>query len=732
MSCYFEACKSIQYSQGFRTEDVLSAVMNRYLADNPARPPVFRLSCAAGIKRNAEYRYVFDFEQRYPEAKREQFVYAWAKLWSGEECNRDFRAVPYGPMRVLINGEQAYQSDFREEKDRVSEKPVQARLHRGWNSILLSFLRTPLGFGGEFGSAFFKYTPVHFLAPTAEREGQEGFVYTRPMEELRELPVLMQEEKQSPIQWFPRIAWSEKELSEGQFGRMFGICPGSFAYGWTKVLLAGAGTGRYRLTGKTPGPLAVYLRGGRIFETREAGPFQAEFTAEGGLCDVVAESEPGKAAWGFELSVSRPDREMEFLSPCNAKGTSDPWIYAGPFSERQDPGALPTMNRLWNTENGEDSWRADLPDMHIRPFLESDSFGQWNYPVGVTLYGLMDAAGTMGRQDVLDYVRRHIRLCTDFYDYALWDQKKFGAAGLDSQIAAIESLDDCGSFASTMLEQSFRGELPGGRKIADRVADFITNRQARLSDGALYRFHSSLAEMKNTMWLDDLYMSVPFLVRYSRLTGERRYLDDAAEQFRLYREKMFLPELKVMSHVYYTDRKIQSGIPWGRGNGWVLFSLSELLQAVPEDYRHREELLALFRTLCEGYRALQDGEGLWHQVLNDGESYPEASCSAMFISAFARGVRNGWFGADENRYYDAAVRGWTGLTKHAIDCGGNVYGICRGSGHSFTPRYYKYELGWIPNDNHGIGIVLLAGTETGRMMGARKKEEASWNESHSG
>lgn len=731
MSSYFEECKSIRFSQGFHTEDVLSAIMNRYLADNPACPPVFRLSCANGIKRNEEYRYVFDFEKIYPEAKREQFVYAWAKLWSDRECTRNFRAVPYSPMKVYVNGEPAFQSNHYEEKTRTSQKTAAAKLHRGWNSILLSFLKTPLGFGGEFGSSFFKYAAAHFLAPTAEREGQEGFVYTRPMEELKEFPALMQEEKQSPIQWFPRIAWSEKELSEGQFARMFGMRPGSFAYAWTKVLLAGTGTGRYRLKGKTPGPISVFLRGGRIFETREAGPFQAEFTAQGGLCDIVVESEPGGTAWGFELSVSRPDGEMEFLNPCNVKGTRDPWLYAGPFSERQDPGALLSLNRLFDTENGEDYWHADLPDMYPRPFLESDSFGQWNYPVGVTLYGLMNAAGSMGRQDVLNYVERHIRLCTGFYDYAVWDRKKFGAAGLDFQIMAIESLDDCGSFASTMLEQSFRGELPGSREIADRVADYITNRQARLPDGALYRRRSSIAEMENTMWLDDLYMSVPFLVRYYRLTGEQSYLDEAAKQFFLYRAKMLIPELNVLSHVYYTDRKIQSGVPWGRGNGWVLFSLSELLQAAPEDYCRRAELLALFRTLCGGYLALQDGEGLWHQVLNDGESYQEASCSAMFISAFARGVRNGWFEEDESRYYDAAVRGWTGLTARAIDCGGNIYGICRGSGHSFTPRYYKYELGWILNDNHGIGIVLLAGTETTRMVESRKKEEPRWNGSHS-
>ena len=60
-------------------------------------------------------------------------------------------------------------------------------------------------------------------------------------------------------------------------------------------------------------------------------------------------------------------------------------------------------------------------------------------------------------------------------------------------------------------------------------------------------------------------MRVPFLTRYYRLTGDLKYLDDAAGQFCLYREKLLIPELNLMSHVYYTDRKIANSIPLGQG-----------------------------------------------------------------------------------------------------------------------------------------------------------------------
>ncbi|WP_261808123.1 glycoside hydrolase family 88 protein [Paenibacillus sp. N3.4] len=57
------------------------------------------------------------------------------------------------------------------------------------------------------------------------------------------------------------------------------------------------------------------------------------------------------------------------------------------------------------------------------------------------------------------------------------------------------------------------------------------------------------------------------------------------------------------------------------------------------------------------------------------------------------------------------MRAWEGLTQHAIDRHGNVHGVCSGSRYSFTADYYKEDLLTVVNDNHGIGIMMLAGTE---------------------
>ncbi|WP_053375401.1 glycoside hydrolase family 88 protein [Paenibacillus sp. FJAT-27812] len=70
---------------------------------------------------------------------------------------------------------------------------------------------------------------------------------------------------------------------------------------------------------------------------------------------------------------------------------------------------------------------------------------------------------------------------------------------------------------------------------------------------------------------------------------------------------------------------------------------------------------------------------------------------------------------DADRYVRSVHRGWEGLKNECIDKFGNVYGVCRGSGYSYSALYYKNELTWQLNDTHGIGIVLLAGIEALRL-----------------
>lgn len=172
----------------------------------------------------------------------------------------------------------------------------------------------------------------------------------------------------------------------------------------------------------------------------------------------------------------------------------------------------------------------------------------------------------------------------------------------------LKMLDNCGSFGSAMLEAYSECHEPTFLPIAERIADFMLSRLERQEDGAFYRTCAG-EYAENTMWADDLYMSTPFLVRYARVTGNSAALDEAARQFSLYRKYLFMPEFKIMSHVYDFKYGQATQIPWGRGNGWTLFSLTEVLEALPAEHPERPTLIDFFNELCEGYAALQGKAG---------------------------------------------------------------------------------------------------------------------------
>ena len=83
----------------------------------------------------------------------------------------------------------------------------------------------------------------------------------------------------------------------------------------------------------------------------------------------------------------------------------------------------------------------------------------------------------------------------------------------------------------------------------------------------------------------------------------------------------------------------------------------------------------------------------------------------MMICSFCRGLRMGLYpDAERGRIMGAVRKAWQGLARVVVDRHGNLYGVCQGSGFSFSRAYYR-SLSWRFNDTHGLGIVMLAGVE---------------------
>lgn len=710
MGYYFDDSQSINAYEGTDPQAIISSLAYRYMGQNLKHGLYYRAYTNNGIVRTTDYRYLVDFNKIFPDSKDKECVWAFTKFYSAGKSSFGWDINCFGPMVVYVNGEVAYKSDIFKERYSETSTRVFMDVEEGWNDIRIQFKKTKAGFGGQFGTWIGKWD-MYTLMPTKERDGQEGFVFTElvPDDYVPEFEIGMSE-KNFDKKLYPIINWSDDEMKKGQLTRMFGTPNGQYAVGYTKVFADDINNTTHKFTLDTKGETVVYIDKKEVFKTK-GGKETFEATLPLGTYDIYVKCICNGNDWGYTLECDT----VEFESAARVKGTDDVWMYIGTFVNDFEFPFDTASDMLHIVGEPATYWRLDAPDTFVRPYNENTLFGRWNYPLGVTMYGLLHTAIAIGSEDIKNYIKDHVQLCIDTLEYALWDKEQYGGAtSIHNLLTSIDSLDDCGSFASMMLEVNKYLGLRDVKKVADYVGDYIYNHQSRLEDGTFFRKEMMHHFHNMTMWADDLYMSVPFLVRYSQFTGDQKYLDDAANQFFGFKKRLFMPEEKIMSHVYDFKYDSKTNVPWGRGNGWVVFSMTELLEVLPEDHPKRNDLIEFLNTLCEGYLALQDDEGMWHQVLNDHESYPETSCTSMFIYAFSRGIRFGWLKNPE-KYVKAIYKAWKGISKTSVDSNGNVYGVCRGSEFSFIADYYKYELGWNLNDTHGTGIVMLAGIEVIRL-----------------
>ena len=710
MGYYFDDSQSINAYEGTDPQAIISSLAYRYMGQNLKHGLYYRAYTNNGIVRTTDYRYLVDFNKIFPDSKDKECVWAFTKFYSAGKSSFGWDINCFGPMVVYVNGEVAYKSDIFKERYSETSTRVFMDVEEGWNDIRIQFKKTKAGFGGQFGTWIGKWD-MYTLMPTKERDGQEGFVFTAlvPDDYVPEFEIGMSE-KDFDKKLYPVINWSDDEMKKGQLTRMFGTPNGQYAVGYTKVFADDINNTTHKFTLDTKGETVVYINKKEVFKTK-GGKETFDATLPLGTYDVYVKCICNGSDWGYTLECDT----VEFESAARVKGTDDVWMYIGTFVNDFEFPFDTASDMLHIVGEPATYWRLDAPDTFVRPYNENTLFGRWNYPLGVTMYGLLHTAIAIGSEDIKNYIKDHVQLCIDTLEYALWDKEQYGGAtSIHNLLTSIDSLDDCGSFASMMLEVNKYLGLRDVKKVADYVGDYIYNHQSRLEDGTFFRKEMMHHFHNMTMWADDLYMSVPFLVRYSQFTGDQKYLDDAANQFFGFKKRLFMPEEKIMSHVYDFKYDSKTNVPWGRGNGWVVFSMTELLEVLPEDHPKRNDLIEFLNTLCEGYLALQDDEGMWHQVLNDHESYPETSCTSMFIYAFSRGIRFGWLKNPE-KYVKAIYKAWKGISKTSVDSNGNVYGVCRGSEFSFIADYYKYELGWNLNDTHGTGIVMLAGIEVIRL-----------------
>lgn len=197
------------------------------------------------------------------------------------------------------------------------------------------------------------------------------------------------------------------------------------------------------------------------------------------------------------------------------------------------------------------------------------------------------------------------------------------------------------------------------------------------------------------LWIDDMFMITIIQAQAYHVTGKRAYIDRATKEMVVY-----LDELQRPNGLFYHAPDVP--FFWGRGNGWMAAGMAELLLSTPKDNPDRVRILEGYKLMMKSLKDYQRESGMWNQLIDKVDCWPETSGSAMFAYAMIMGVKNGWLDAGE--YGPAARKAWIALVPY-INKEGDVEEVCVGTNKKNDLQYY-YDRPRIAGDYHGQAPYL--------------------------
>lgn len=192
------------------------------------------------------------------------------------------------------------------------------------------------------------------------------------------------------------------------------------------------------------------------------------------------------------------------------------------------------------------------------------------------------------------------------------------------------------------------------------------------------------------MWIDDMYMITVVQNEAYKVTGDTKYLDRAAEEMVLY-----LDDLQRPNGLFYHAPDVP--YYWARGDGWMAVGMADLLRDLPENHKDYARIMEGYQIMMKSLKDHQRPTGMWNQLIDEPDFWPETSGTAMFTYAFIVGVQEGWLDATE--YAPAARKAWMAMIPY-IDQRDNVTEVCIGTGKKNDKQYY-YDRTRLAGDFHG-------------------------------
>jgi len=473
--------------------------------------------------------------------------------------------------------------------------------------------------------------------------------------------------------------------------------------------------------------LVFYGRAKEKFYFKEIGysifPFQDTFSVQlnKGMNRIIVESSTNSEPIVYlqELTGPGENPNSKFLSI--AKNNHSPFVWAyilnlkKRISVRENPGSKNNLIDSLFSDGFLSKLKMVFPKTNIIKKLSinssaafnKDSFADWNYPNGILMMAIMELSNATGEKYYHYFVKKYCDFIKD--NLSIFKKQYFEDHDLRTSYYRIfrkSMLDDGGAPALPFAEISLYDKVHNYDSLLYEMANYVLYDQSRLPDGTLCRPEPE----KWTIWADDLFMSVPLLVRMGRITNQSKYFDEAEKQIINFNKYLFDTKKKLYKHGWYSSSNQKSKIFWGRANGWILWAESDALNYLPKNNKYYKDIERIFVNHINGILACQDSNCMWHQVLDYKNSFEETSCTAMFIIALSKGITSGIL--DKNLSKDV-FRACSAL-QTKITPTGTVKDICSGTGIGDSENFYETRKRY-DNDPRGLGAIITACVEIAKL-----------------
>ncbi len=184
----------------------------------------------------------------------------------------------------------------------------------------------------------------------------------------------------------------------------------------------------------------------------------------------------------------------------------------------------------------------------------------------------------------------------------------------------------------------------------------------RAADGTL--FHVIDAK---EVWIDSMYMAPPFLA----VMGQ---VEEALRQIEGIQKRLWQPHQKLYAHIWDEDRQVlKRAAAWGVGNGWAAAGITRVIQALPAAWEQaRQQLAGHVQEIVDGCLAHQRPDGLFHNVIDQPNTFVETNLAQMLAYSIYRGLAGKWLPAAYQEQADKMRR----AVHQKVDGSGYVQGVC--------------------------------------------------------